>query len=82
MDQLPDFSVFKTIGDVLGYPAMLLVFWLYTRVKDMQKRLDDGDSVMKEMSKMMNDIRVDVSVIRDRTERNSGGKDDTGVDRN
>ena len=68
MDQLPDFSVFKTIGDVLGYPAMLLVFWLYTRVKDMQKRLDDGDSVMKEMSKMMNDIRVDVSVIRDRTE--------------
>lgn len=82
MDQLPDFSVFKTIGDVLGYPAMLLVFWLYTRVKDMQKRLDDGDSVMKEMSKMMNDIRVDVSVIRDRTERNFGGKDDTGVDRN
>lgn len=36
-------SALGDIGGVAGYPAMLLVFWLYTKVKSLEKRLDDGE---------------------------------------
>lgn len=52
------------IGQVLGYPAMLLIFWLYIKVKDTEKRLQRGDSDMKEMLKIITDIRIDVAVFR------------------
>lgn len=40
MDNL---SIFGDIGNVIGYPAMLLIFWLYNKVKDLEKRLQDGN---------------------------------------
>lgn len=61
-------SVFSTIGNVLGYPAMLLIFWLYIKVKDTEKRLQQGDSDMKEMLKLITDIRIDVAVLRGKKE--------------
>lgn len=61
-------SVLETIGNVLGYPAMLLIFWLYIKVKDTEKRLQQGDSDMKEMLKLITDIRIDVAVLRGKKE--------------
>lgn len=61
MDNL---SVFGDIGNVLGYPAMLLIFWLYMKIKDMQKRLDDGDLRFKDFEKSLGKIKDDVSFIR------------------
>lgn len=61
---MENLSLFGDIGNVLGYPAMLLIFWLYTKVKDIQKRLDDGDSVMKKLDEKVNSIGNDVSFIR------------------
>lgn len=66
-------SIFSTIGNVLGYPAMLLIFWLYIKVKDTEKRLQRGDSDMKEMLKLITDIRIDVAVLRGKKE-DEGGK--------
>lgn len=36
-------SIFENIGNVLGYPAMLLVFWLFIRIKDLEKRMNEGN---------------------------------------
>ena len=63
-ETMENLSLFGDIGNVLGYPAMLLIFWLYTKVKDIQKRLDDGDSVMKKLDEKVNSIGNDVSFIR------------------
>ena len=38
-------------------------FWLYIKVKDTEKRLQRGDSDMKEMLKLITDIRIDVTVL-------------------
>ncbi len=61
MDNL---SVFGDIGKVLGYPAMLIIFWLYNKVKELQKRLDDGDKHFKENEKETDSVKNDVSMIR------------------
>lgn len=47
---------------------MLLIFWLYIKVKDNEKRLQRGDSDMKEMLKLITDIRIDVAVLRGKKE--------------
>ena len=62
-------SFFDDLGRIIGYPAMLLIFWLFIRVKDIEKRLNDGDTVMKEMLKLITDIRIDVAVLRGKKEK-------------
>lgn len=57
-------SLFNDLGSVIGYPAMLLIFWLYIKIKDMQKRLDDGDLRFREQEAKLTDIRDDVKFIR------------------
>ncbi|MBQ3840532.1 MAG: hypothetical protein II819_11465 [Fibrobacter sp.] len=81
MDNL---SVFGDIGQMIGYPAMLLIFWLYNKVKEMQKRLDNGEQRFHEQEKetdavkdSMGAIRSDVSFIRGFIEgKNSVNKED------
>lgn len=75
--------IFGDIGNVLGYPAMLLVFWLYTKVKENTKRLEDGERRFSEQDKetdavkaSMSSIQSDVSFIRGFIEgKNSVAKD-------
>ena len=75
--------IFGDIGNVLGYPAMLLVFWLYTKVKENTKRLEDGERRFNEQDKetdavkaSMSSIQSDVSFIRGFIEgKNSISKD-------
>lgn len=57
-------SLFNDLGSVIGYPAMLLIFWLYMKIKDMQKRLDYGDLRFREQEAKLTDIRDDVKFIR------------------
>lgn len=57
-------SLFNDLGSVIGYPAMLLIFWLYMKIKDMQKRLDDVDLRFREQEAKLTDIRDDVKFIR------------------
>ena len=61
MDNL---SLFGDIGKLLGYPAMLLIFWMYNKIKDMQKRLDDGENHFTEQKKETDSVKNDVSTIR------------------
>lgn len=57
-------SVFGDIGNLLGYPAMLLIFWMFNKIKDMQKRLDDGEKRFTEQKKETDSVKTDVSTIR------------------
>lgn len=70
---MENLSVFGDIGNVLGYPAMLLVFWLFNKVKDLEKRLNEGnarfdktDAELKEINKSLNIIigKVDTMLRR------------------
>ena len=74
-------TIFGDIGNVLGYPAMLLIFWLYNKVKENTKRLDDGDKRFHDNEKetdslkdSMGAIRSDVSFIRGFIEGKNSGK--------
>lgn len=75
--------IFGDIGNVLGYPAMLLVFWLYNKVKENTKRLDEGERRFSEQEKetdavkdSMAAIRSDVSFIRGFIEGKNIANDD------
>lgn len=67
-------TVFSDIGSVAGVPAMLLIFWLFIRVKDIEARLKEGDNDMKEMLKLITDIRIDVAVLRGKKEDKDGSE--------
>ena len=58
-------------GGALGvlFVLFLLGFgWCYFRIKGHDERLNDGDSTMKEMLKLITDIRIDVAVMRGKKE--------------
>lgn len=60
---MENLSAFTDIGNVLGYPAMLLIFWLYTRVKDLSKRLDEGNNRFDNLEKEMKEINKSLYII-------------------
>lgn len=60
---MENLSAFSDIGNVLGYPAMLLIFWLYTRVKELSKRLDEGNSRFDNLEKEMKEINKSLYII-------------------
>lgn len=59
---MENLSVFGDIGNVLGYPAMLLVFWLYNKVKDLERRLNDGNSRFASIEQELKDTN---NMLRD-----------------
>lgn len=56
-------QIFGDIGNVLGYPAMLLVFWLYNKVKDLERRLAEGDQRFDRMDSELKEINKSLYVI-------------------
>ena len=42
--------------------------WCYFKIKGHDVRLNEGDSTMKEMLKLITDIRIDVAVMRGKKE--------------
>lgn len=61
MDKL---KVFGDIGKVLGYPAMLLIFWLYIQVETLNKEMVEVKKESANMVVNLSNIRADVSYIR------------------
>lgn len=66
-------SIYTTIGGVLGTPAALALFYLWNKVKEIEKRLNQGenrfdrmDSELKEINKSLNIIigKVDTMLRR------------------
>ena len=58
-------------GGALGvlFVLFLLGFgWCYFKIKGHDVRLNEGDSTMKEMLKLITDIRIDVAVMRGKKE--------------
>lgn len=56
-------QIFGDIGNVLGYPAMLLVFWLYNKVKDLERRLAEGNQRFDRMDSELKEINKSLGVI-------------------
>ena len=66
-------SIYTTIGGVLGPPAAIAFFYLWNKVKELEKRLDEGqtrfdrmDAELKEINKSLNIIigKVDTMLRR------------------
>lgn len=70
-------SAVESIGKVLGYPAVVLVMWLYSQVKELRHRVDVLEHDNNDSKKTLADIRSDVSFIRGKMERR--GIDKKGV---
>lgn len=73
MEGLDLTSLYTTIGGALGTPAALAFFWLWNKVKELEKRLDAGqtrfdrmDAELKEINKSLNIIigKVDTMLRR------------------
>ena len=60
---MENLSTFSDIGNVLGYPAMLLIFWLYNKVKELSKRLDEGNNRFDNLEKEMKEINKSLYII-------------------
>lgn len=60
---MENFQIFGNIGNVLGYPAMLLVFWLYNKVKDLERRLAEGNQRFDRMDSELKEINKSLGVI-------------------
>lgn len=67
-------SAVESIGKVLGYPAVILVMWLYSQVKELRHRVDVLEHDNNDSKKTLADIRSDVSFIRGKMERRSMDK--------
>ena len=64
------FGTFTELGSTLGVPALLIVFWLYIQVKDLNgkvKSLERDNELLKDT---LSDIRSDVSYIKGKLEGN------------
>lgn len=53
---------------VLFVLCLLGFGWCYFKIKGHDVRLNEGDSTMKEMLKLITDIRIDVAVMRGKKE--------------
>lgn len=61
-------EVWTTVGNVVGTPAAIFLFWIYTKVKELStkvKVLEKENSLIKQT---LSDIRSDVSFIRGKLE--------------
>lgn len=56
-------SIYTTIGGVLGTPAALAFFWLWNKVKELDKRLDEGNSRFDRMDAELKEINKSLGII-------------------
>jgi hypothetical protein len=71
---MENLSVFGDIGQVLGYPAMLIIFWLFNKVKELEKRLKEGNDHFDKTDAELKEINKSLYIII--------GKVDTVLQRN
>ena len=56
-------SVYTTIGGVLGTPAALAFFWLWNKVKELEKRLEEGNTRFGKMDAELKEINKSLGII-------------------
>lgn len=56
-------SLYTTIGGVLGTPAALAFFWLWNKVKELEKRLDQGETRFDKMDTELKEINKSLNII-------------------
>lgn len=63
MEVLDLTSIYTTIGGVLGTPAALSFFWLWNKVKELEKRLDHGETRFDKMDTELKEINKSLNII-------------------
>lgn len=57
-------SIYTTVGQVLGTPAALLVFWAVSKIKELQSKVKTLERENASFKECLTTIRVDVSWMR------------------
>lgn len=57
-------SVYTTIGSILGTPAALLMFWVVSKLKELQGKVKMLERENASIKECLTKIRVDVSWMR------------------
>lgn len=63
MEGLDLTSIYTTIGGVLGTPAALAFFWLWNKVKELEKRIDQGETRFDKMDTELKEINKSLNII-------------------
>ena len=56
-------SLYTTIGGVLGTPAALAFFWLWNKVKELEKRLNEGNTRFDKMEADLKEINKALGIL-------------------
>lgn len=56
-------SIYTTIGGVLGTPAAIAFFYLWNKVKELEKRLDAGQTRFDRMDAELKEINRSLNII-------------------
>lgn len=57
-------AIYTTIGNVLGTPAALVVFWVVSQIKDLKTKVKILEKENASLKECLTNIRVDVSWMR------------------
>lgn len=63
MEGLDLTSLYTTIGGVLGTPAAIAFFYLWNKVKELEKRLDAGQTRFDRMDAELKEINRSLNII-------------------
>lgn len=63
-------SAYQAIGQVLGTPAVLLLFWVVSQIKELKAKIKILERENSSIKITIGDIRSDVSFIRGVLEKN------------
>lgn len=62
-------ELWTKVGGVLGTPAAIFLFWMYSRMNDLANKVKFLEQENRESKQTLSDIRADVSFIRGKMER-------------
>jgi hypothetical protein len=68
-------SVYTTVGQVLGTPAALCLFWVISKIKELQTKVKILEEENASFKECLTNIRVDVSWMRGNMEGRKETKD-------
>ena len=61
-------ELWTKVGGVLGTPAAIFLFWMYSRMNDIANKVKFLEQENRESKQTLSDIRADVSFIRGKME--------------
>lgn len=61
-------EIWTTVGGVLGTPAAIFIFWLYSKMNELANKVKILEQENRDSKMTLSDIRADVSFIRGKME--------------